>query len=245
VMFNSREITRLRVSAWLPDTESSPVEVRQLTRSIDGRLILDRIDVTISAGEVVALLGANGAGKTTFLRCLAGRLRPSAGQVLWNGASPHRHPASHRLVGFAGHESLLYLELTARENLLFAARMYGVARPEHCVTEMLTKIGMETLGDQTARRMSRGLRQRLSLARALVHDPPIVILDEPFSGLDAGSRRWLEEWLTGLRAAGRAILFTNHDEEQCLRVADRMLELKGCRLFSADPPDRGRLSRSA
>ena len=127
MMFDSREITRLRAIAWPPETDSVPIEARQLTRTMDGYLILNRINLTISAGEVVALLGANGAGKTTLLRCLAGRLRSCSGQVLWYGASPRRRPASHRLVGFAGHESLLYLELTAAENLLFAARMYGSA----------------------------------------------------------------------------------------------------------------------
>ena len=245
MIFDSREITRLRAIAWPPETDSGPIEARQLTRTMEGHLILNRINVTIAAGEIVALLGANGAGKTTLLRSLAGRLRPSAGQVLWYGASPRRRPASHRLVGFAGHESLLYLELTATENLLFAARMYGVVRPEQRVAEMLTRIGMETQARQAAGRMSRGMRQRLSLARALVHDPPIVILDEPFSGLDVGSLQWLEEWLAELRASGRAILFTSHDEEQCLRVADRKLELRGCRLYSTVQSVGGRLIRSA
>jgi heme exporter protein A len=245
LMFDSREITRPREFAGPPEPDGVPLEARQLTRMLEDRPIINRIDVSISAGEMVALVGANGAGKTTLLRCLAGRMRPTAGEVLWYGASFYRQPARHQLIGFAGHESFLYLELTARQNLLFAARMCGVKQAEQRANEMLQKVGMPTEADQPAGRMSRGMRQRLSLSRALVHDPPIVILDEPFSGLDAVSRQWLEEWLAELRAMGRAILFTSHDEDQCRRIADRKFELKCGRLLATGTFASEKLSHCA
>jgi ABC-type multidrug transport system ATPase subunit len=165
--------------------------------------------------------------------------------VLWYGASPDRRPDRNRLIGFAGHESFLYLELTALENVTFAARMQGIARPQQRAGELLSRLGLDRQLHKAAGRLSRGIGQRLSLARALVHDPPIVILDEPFSGLDASAAGWLEAWLAELSAERRAVLFTSHDCHQCGRVATRTLELHGGQLHPMVPPSAERLSRSA
>ena len=208
-----------------------PLEAKNLSRQMGDRLVFERVDLTISRGEIVALVGTNGAGKTTLLRCLAGRLRPSFGDVLWFGTSPQRRPATHHLVGFVAHESSLYPELTVHENLLFAARMYGIASNRYRIDELLKNIGLDGWANHTIRRLSRGVRQRVSLARALVHDPPIVILDEPFSGLDSAGRLWLERWLSDRRMQDQAICFTSHDEQQCCRVADRRLELRDGKLM--------------
>jgi heme ABC exporter ATP-binding subunit CcmA len=231
VTTNRPSLSVFRAGAWQPENAASPLVARQLTRTMNGQPVLDQADLAISQGEIVALVGANGAGKTTLLRCLAGRLRLSAGEVLWFGASPAGRPASHRLVGFAAHERSLYPERTTSENLLFAARMYGLPRPQPSVADMLTKTGLTRRAGQLAGRLSQGLRQRLSLARALVHDPPIVILDEPFAGLDAAGQAWLESWLSELRERGRAIIYSSHDEQQCRWIADRTLELRSGRLF--------------
>lgn len=228
-------------SIFLSETASVPaLSARGLSKKFVGRPVFAEVDLAVAAGEIVALLGANGAGKTTLLHCLAGRLRPTAGEVLWHGQSPRQSPALHRQIGLASHESFLYPELTARENLTFAARMQGVADAARRVAELLAAVRLEDQAGQIAGRLSKGQRQRLSLARALVHDPPIVILDEPFSGLDAAGREWLERWLDDLRTRQRAVCFTSHDAALCRRVADRRLELCGGRLLALPP----RLSQS-
>jgi len=229
-MLGSQSLSR-RSAAGLLETTPPPLEARQLSRVLQGRPILNRIDMTIAAGQILALTGLNGAGKTTLLRCLAGRLCPTTGDVLWYGNSPTRRPDLNRLVGFAGHESFLYLELTAMENLLFAARMHGLSDPQTTVNQMLAKVCLDKHAHQPAGHFAKGMRQRLSLARALVHDPPLVIFDEPFSSLDAPGRQWLEDWLKDLRTAGRAIIFTTHEAEQAQRVANETLDLRGGRLL--------------
>jgi heme exporter protein A len=213
-----------------PETDEAPLLARNLTRAMNGHLVLDRAELAVRAGEVVALLGENGAGKTTLLKCLAGRLRQTAGEVLWFGTSPQGRPESHRLVGFAAHESFLYPELSAGENLLFAARMFGLAPPQQRVADMLALAGLSRRAKQPAGRLSQGLKKRLSLVRALLHDPPIVILDEPFAALDDGGRQWLEDLLADLRSRKRAIIFASHDRPHCCRIAGRLLELRGGRI---------------
>jgi heme ABC exporter ATP-binding subunit CcmA len=228
---------------WRPEREPIPLVARQLTRELGGRPVVVRADLVVAAGEIVVLSGDNGAGKTTLLRCLAGRLRPIVGEVLWFGGSPS--PLRRPLIGFAGHESHLYPELTASENLLFAARMYGLPQPRQRVLEMLAKTGLERHAGQAAGRLSQGLRQRVSLAAALLHDPPLVLLDEPFAGLDAAGRAWLEDWLRELRTRQRAIVFSSHDDWQCHVLADRWVELRCGQLLpplAAGSPNKVRIA---
>lgn len=223
--------------------ETSPIVARKLSRAMNGRPVVVRTDLAIGPGEIVAITGANGAGKTTLLRCLAGRLRPTEGEVLWFGRAPC--PALHPLIGFASHEGHLYSELTASENLLFAARMHALPQPQQRVEKLLEKIGLVRHAGQPAGRLSQGQWQRLSLARALVHDPPIVILDEPFAGLDAEGQAWLEHWLKDLRTRQRAIVFSTHDHQQCRSLANRTLELGGKCLQSRSQFSDFPLARSA
>jgi ABC-type multidrug transport system ATPase subunit len=129
------------------------------------------------------------------------------------------------LIGFVAHESGIYFELTARENLLFAARMQGIAEARRRVAERLEDCGLVRQADLPAGQLSRGQRQRLTIARSLIHDPPIVILDEPFAGLDAQGRAWLEVIIGDLSRAGRAVCLTGHDEDQWQRIAQRRVDL--------------------
>lgn len=213
-----------------------PLEARGLTRRRGDSLILSQVDLQVEAGQIVALQGANGSGKTTLLHCLAGLLRPHAGQVLWLGESPLRRPACRQHVGLVAHDTYLYPELSARENLLFAARMHGVAHPLDRVNAQLEATDLTHVATRAAGRLSQGMRQRLSLARALIHEPPIVILDEPFTGLDPVGRDWLERWLLELRRVGRAICFTSHDDAQSQRVADLRFELRARSLIPWSMP---------
>jgi len=234
-----RRVNHAKETDPLPLADVPPLEACSLSRTRNGITILEGVDLTISAGEIVALRGANGSGKTTLLHCLAGCLRPTTGEVLWFGQSPRRRLASRSYVGLAAHETFLYSELTARENLTFAARMYHVSGAEQRAEEMLCASQLESHAEQPAGRLSRGLQQRLSLARALIHAPPIVILDEPFSSLDAASHKWLEGWIGELGQQGRAVCFTSHDEDQSCRLAKRQLELRDGRLRPLARRERG------
>ena len=165
-----------------------------MTKRFGRRLVLDEIDLEVAAGESIVLTGANGAGKTTLLRAMAALIRPSSGEVLWFGEKAGGRHESRRRIGMVAHENRLYPHLTLRENLVFAARMCDVARPQDRAESLLETVGLLAHGDRTPPVLSKGMRQRLSLARALIHDPPILLLDEPFEGLDADA----EQWLTGL-----------------------------------------------
>lgn len=197
------------------------------------RSVLHDINLGVAAGEIVALAGSNGSGKTTLLECLAGALRPAAGQVLWFGESA-RSPATRRLVGYLRHESGLYLTLTVLENLLFAGHMCGLDRVADRAAELLSVTGLGRHTRQLAARLSRGMRQRLAIARAVIHDPPILLLDEPFTSLDAVGRDWLVQFLRDLRNRQRSILLVAHFDEMNRGMADRLFCLSQCRLAPAN-----------
>ena len=207
------------------------IEVRRLTKRFGRRLVLDEIDLQVAAGESIVLTGPNGAGKTTLLRTMAALVRPSSGEILWFGAQAAGQHASRRLIGMVAHESRLYPHLTLRENLVFAARMCDVARPQQRAASLLETVGLLDHGERTPPALSKGMRQRLSLARALIHDPPILLLDEPFEGLDAEAEQWLTGLLQDLRRQRRTLCFVLHDEAKTRQLADRVLKLRQGRLL--------------
>jgi heme exporter protein A len=206
------------------------IEATRLSKVLGGRRVLHELDLQIAEGQTVALTGANGAGKTTLLRCLALVSRPTAGEVRWFGNPAPAGAAARRLIGLAAHESFLYPYLTVRENLLFVARMYDVPDPVGRAEQLIRRIGLGPCADRWSSALSRGMRQRLAVVRALVHDPPIVLLDEPFAGLDEAASIWLAGLLSDLRARRRTVCFTTHDPRIARNLAHRILHLRSGRI---------------
>ncbi len=214
---------------------TAAIQARGLSKDIGNRRILHKIDIEVLAGESVGLTGINGAGKTTLLRCLASVIRPTEGGVCWFGHPAGGKPMTRRLIGMVGHESYLYPHLTLRENLIFAARMCGVSEPMARADQLLRRVALSSRADLLPTQVSRGMQQRVTVARALVHDPQILLLDEPFSGLDAPGSDWLMETLRDLRDGGRTICFATHDKAIAHRLADKIFELRTGRLYPLEP----------
>jgi len=210
------------------------IEVRRVTKRFGRYVVLDAIDLQLQAGESTVLTGANGAGKTTLLRTMAGLIRPNSGEVLWFGENAAGKHEYRRLLGMVAHEHRLYPHLTLRENLVFAARMYDLPQPRERADALLETVSLSAHAERTPPVLSKGMRQRLSLARALIHDPPVLLLDEPFEGLDAAADARLIALLQDLRRKGRTLCFVLHDEAKTRALADRVLRL-----------DQGRLEESA
>lgn len=208
------------------------VELRGVWKAYGPAAALRDVWLRAEAGRVLAVLGPNGAGKSTLLRVAAGITRPSAGEVLVAGLALDGAPASRRAIGFAGHLSMLYGHLSAEENLRFYARLYGV--PGHTVEAALERWGLARHRGRPARALSRGLVQRLSLARALLHAPRVVILDEPFTGLDAEASRALRDELPAWRGQERAVIMATHAWAEARDLADEAAVLVGGRLVLAE-----------
>ena len=191
-----------------------------------GRAVaLAGLDLDVPAGSALAVLGPNGAGKTTLLRLVAGLARPSAGSLSIGGRPSQRREVRAQ-VGYVGHATLLYAALTARENLVFAARLQGVQDPGARADALLQEEGLAAAADRLVGGFSRGMAQRVAIARGLVHDPPVVLLDEPFTGLDRRAAGRLAARLAGLREAGRTLLLATHDIAQAQALCDGALVLK-------------------
>lgn len=199
------------------------------------------IDFKIEAGEAVSILGANGAGKSTLLRILAGLSRPSRGnfQALRINPSeqtslrparnlhgrPLRRDALRAEIGYVGHATLVYGELTARENLAFAVRLVGQTPKRDQIDTSLSEVGLMEFADRRVGGFSRGMAQRLSIARAIVHDPQFLLLDEPFTGLDESSANRLSNQLAALRGGERTLILVTHDPRRAIELSDRALIL--------------------
>jgi heme exporter protein A len=198
---------------------------------------LDGLDLDVDAGLSLAVLGPNGAGKSTLLRLIAGLARPTAGDLRIDGEGAQRCRAR---VGYIGHATLLYTALTARENLIFAARVQGVADAAGRAQALLEEEGLGAAADRLVGGLSRGMAQRVAIARGLVNDPAIVLLDEPFTGLDRRAAQRLAERLEALRRAGHTLILVTHDLARAAQLADAALVLSRGRVAhrsegSADP----------
>ena len=204
----------------------------KVARHYGRRRALRSVTLTLRAGELVGLLGPNGAGKSTLLGVLATLIQPSQGSVTYGDRSAGAGGAALRAaIGFLSHDLQLYSELTARENLEFFAGLNGLDQPAACATLGLERAGLATRGDDLVQGFSRGMRQRLALERALLHQPRLVLLDEPFTGLDESSGLALAGRLRALRNEGRIVLVATHDIEAVEGLLDRVLVLRDGRLI--------------
>jgi heme exporter protein A len=199
------------------------IELDGLERRYGERVALAGVGVRVEAGQTLAVLGGNGAGKTTLLRVLAGLLRPHGGTVrVLDADLPKERWKLPGRIGYLGHEPLLYRDLSGRENLRYHARLHGV--PEERVATVLEQVGMERRADDPVRELSRGMVQRVAVARAVLHEPPLLLLDEPRANLDPAAAELLEP-LIG-RASGRTRVLVSHDVAGALGEADVVLRLR-------------------
>jgi heme exporter protein A len=212
-----------RVLRGLGFTAVAAIELDGLERRFGERVALAGVSVRVEAGQTLAVLGGNGAGKTTLLRVLAGLLRPHGGRVrVLDATLPAERWKLPGRIGYLGHEPLLYRELSGRENLRYHARLHGVGVTR--IEELLSAVGMERRADDPLRELSRGMVQRLAVARAVLHDPALLLLDEPRANLDPAAAERLEP-LIG-RSSGRTRVLVSHDVEGALAEADAVLRLK-------------------
>lgn len=201
------------------------IEASSLERRFGHLVALRSVDLRVGAGEVVLVAGPNGAGKSTLLRCLAGLARPTRGTVRIAGTPIRESPQSRSAVGFLSHQTLLYDDLTARENLRFAATMHGLESVEMRVVDALNAAGLMQRAETRAGVLSHGTRQRLSIARATLHEPAALLLDEPFSGLDAAAAEQLRAGIAAHAGKGRAVVCVTHQPADIWPVATRVVVL--------------------
>ncbi|MCC7360053.1 MAG: heme ABC exporter ATP-binding protein CcmA [Anaerolineales bacterium] len=211
------------------------IETHGLKKAFGLRPVLRGVDLEIASGECVALLGPNGAGKTTLMRILATLSKPSAGQVRVAGIPlPEGAADVRRRLGVVSHHTLLYSDLTAEENLQFYARLYGLEQPAARLGAVLAQVGLSKRRRDLVRTFSRGMQQRLAIARALLPDPAVMLFDEPYTGLDPEAALMLDEVLRAVADAGRTVLLSTHDLPRSLALADRVMILaRGVLAYSA------------
>lgn len=200
------------------------IEVDSLEKSFGHKKALRGVNLKVYEGEFVVLFGPNGAGKTTLLKSISTIIRPTKGRILFRGKEVDDGSISLReAIGLVSHNTLLYEDLTAFENLLFYARMYGVPSPRQKIEELLHTIGLYHRKDDLVRTFSRGMLQRLAIARAILHDPPVLLLDEPYTGLDVQAMRILDDLLYSLKDEVRTFIMTSHDIQKGFEHATRLM----------------------
>ena len=207
------------MSSQISTVAAAAVEVADLTREFGSRQAVAGVTFSLAPGECLALFGPNGAGKTTLLRVLAGLLKPTSGSARLSGIPLPGGPLARSRVGLISHHTMLYDALSARENVSFSARLYGIRDARARVEDSLRRMSMLERADASVRSLSRGMQQRVSIARAMVHSPQLVLADEPYSGLDESGARALTALLQELRSAGTAIIVVTHNLVEGLSLA--------------------------
>lgn len=207
------------------------LETRRLVKWYGSQPALRGIDLVVAPGEILALFGANGAGKTTLLRILAGRVRPSGGTVQVAGRSLEQDgDGARRALGVLAHGHQLYEALTARENLAFAATMMGLYWSSERIAQILSRVGLEAAASSSVRTFSSGMKRRLALAKLMLREPKVILLDEPYASLDLQATKVLEEFLMASKIGGAATILATHNLTMGFGVADRLAILRQGRL---------------
>jgi len=199
------------------------IEIRGLVKSFGHNVVLRGVDLEVASGQFLTLVGPNGAGKTTLIRILATLSKATSGTVLVDGFDLANEIIDIRKhVGFVSHQTLLYGDLTPDENLRFYGRMYDVPDLEDRIEVVLQQVGLEGRRHEPVRTFSRGMQQRLAIARAILHRPSVLLLDEPDTGLDQHATEMLHQLLATVGTEGRTVLMTTHNLERGLAMGDRV-----------------------
>ena len=221
----------------MPDTFA--LEAEDVRKSFGHFTALGGLSLSVRRGEFLALFGRNGAGKTTFLKVAATLVRPTHGKVCVEGIDIRDEPEqARRHIGFLSHNTYLYRDLNPLENLRFFGKLYGLTDSEQRIGKLLERVGLKRRALDPVRSFSRGLHQRLGLARVMLHDPSLILLDEPYTGLDANAVQTLNQMLDEAAASGKTIILTTHDLDQGLRSASRAVIIdRGKIVFTSDAKD--------
>ena len=207
----------------MPSSDQPPLlGLDQVSRRFGTRTVVDQVTLSVRPGEFHLLVGPNGSGKSTIARLAVGLLRPQRGSARVSGADPRTSEATRRLIGYLGHESQLYADLTPVENLQFAARLHGMSNVDEAVSAMLDRLEVATERQTPVRRLSRGYVQRVALCRSLIHRPRLLVWDEPLTGLDQASLDRVVGLVESVLADGVAVLLVSHDLADLWRLSGQV-----------------------
>ena len=221
------------------DSNTLALESEDIRKTFGYAHALTGVTLNVRRGEFVALFGRNGAGKTTFLKIVSTLMRPTHGKLFIDGVDVRKAPEdARRKIGFLSHNTFVYRDLSALENLKFFCRLYGVNDSEERLMALLERVGLRRRAEDPVRALSRGLHQRVGIARVLLHDPSLILLDEPYTGLDANAVAMLNEVLDESVGNGKTVILTTHDIEQGLRGASHAVIIdRGKVVFSSEARD--------
>ncbi len=213
------------------------IEVLNLTKHFGDQVAVNRINLTVTPGEILGFLGPNGAGKTTAIRMMCGLLKPDQGEVLFNGHTMQHFPGGKSLLGVCPQENVHWERLTCLEQLIFCGEMYDLTRKasKSASAALLDQLGLSSQANKQAQNLSGGMKRRLNIALALVHEPSVLILDEPEAGLDPQSRLLMREFIRSLSGT-RTIILTTHNMDEADRLSDRVAIIDQGKILKIDTP---------